>query len=308
MGHLMTMRINHKCIDSNYENLNSDSSLTKLTARLITKHHNSVATINYTSPNEQYSDDIHYFALNSWEASDVIIITIKAPQLEGLCKKLAELTQLNKISSDTPIILMMNGMGLIELVESYLPNSPVFHAVTTHGVKFEKNVLIHNGRGDTYVGSLHQKSFPHLKSLCAMLDRYLPKVYESQDIQAKLWRKLFINSVINPLTTIYQVNNGAISSDSHLNREALLLCNELTPIVSHTNTYENAEQLFTQVCKIAEQTQNNISSMWQDHLNQRVSEIDSITGYVLKQANRLGVSLPLHSEIYRKIKRLENQF
>jgi 2-dehydropantoate 2-reductase len=48
--------------------------------------------------------------------------------------------------------------------------------------------------------------------------------------------------------------------------------------------------------------------MQQDLANQRRTEIDYITGYLLQQAEQHGLELPRHRALYLKIKVLESQF
>lgn len=54
--------------------------------------------------------------------------------------------------------------------------------------------------------------------------------------------------------------------------------------------------------EIAKNTGNNMSSMRADILNNRKSEIDSITGYILQHSN---AHLPYTSFVYRAILALE---
>lgn len=49
---------------------------------------------------------------------------------------------------------------------------------------------------------------------------------------------------------------------------------------------------------MVEATASNYSSMQQDLAAQRPTEIDYITGYILRQAQPLGLSLPRHQQLY----------
>ena len=48
--------------------------------------------------------------------------------------------------------------------------------------------------------------------------------------------------------------------------------------------------------------------MRQDILNQRKTEIDLITGYILQQAEKFNVDMPTHAALYQEIKQLENTY
>jgi 2-dehydropantoate 2-reductase len=49
-------------------------------------------------------------------------------------------------------------------------------------------------------------------------------------------------------------------------------------------------------------TANNRSSMLQDVMNARQTEIDYITGFLLQEAARLGIDAPLNRALLEKIK------
>ena len=57
-----------------------------------------------------------------------------------------------------------------------------------------------------------------------------------------------------------------------------------------------------------ESTAANISSMLQDIRQQRHTEIDYITGYLLRRARAHGLTLPVNSRLYEQIKRKENEY
>lgn len=297
IGHLLTLR------------LSKFDSVSDLDVNLYARKTINTLELQYKSPEETFSRVFHYSILSRWKQPDLIILCVKSPQLGSLCQQLSNLKLDNKIDASIPILIMMNGMGLIELISSYFPLNPIFQAVTTHGVKFERNRLVHTGYGETHLGGLQDKKYwKHINALSSLLNRYLPKTFKSTNIEKTLWRKLLINAIINPLTAIHNIENGQITSNPEIKLESSLLCQELTPLLNYLNIFEDNKQLFEQVCIISYQTKNNISSMRQDHINRRKSEIESITGYLLAKAKSLNINLPLHNKIYRKIKRLENHF
>ncbi len=72
----------------------------------------------------------------------------------------------------------------------------------------------------------------------------------------------------------------------------------------HTST----ENLLLYVNQIIQNTAANTSSMRQDVLAQRHTEIDYITGYLLRRARAHGLSLPENSRLFDYIKRKENEY
>jgi ketopantoate reductase len=76
-------------------------------------------------------------------------VCIKAFQLTELCQTLAQ-----HDTSERPIILIMNGMGLVEIAIHALPNSAIFQASFVQSSLLNAAALIHTDNGTTYIGNL----------------------------------------------------------------------------------------------------------------------------------------------------------
>ncbi len=114
-----------------------------------------------------------------------------------------------------------------------------------------------------------------------------------------------VNAIINPLTAIWNQPNGALLE--HI-EEVAALCQELHPLLVKQGLSETPETWCRQVLQVADRTAQNFSSMHQDIVHHRKTEIDYITGYLLQQAEKQGLDLPGHRELYLKIKALESRY
>lgn len=72
----------------------------------------------------------------------------------------------------------------------------------------------------------------------------------------------------------------------------------------HTST----DSLHSYVNNVIQSTADNISSLLQDLRCQRHTEIDYITGYLLRRARSHGMVLPENTRLYDLIKRKENEY
>ena len=86
------------------------------------------------------------------------------------------------------------------------------------------------------------------------------------------------------------------------------MCLELQPLLLKQGLTITANEWRELVLQVVDRTAQNYSSMQQDLANQRQTEIDYITGYLLQQAEQNGLELPRHRALYLKIKALESQF
>ncbi|WP_444997893.1 ketopantoate reductase family protein [Aliikangiella sp. IMCC44359] len=276
--------------------LNRNQQLTKL----YTKHTGIEKTIEVSSPLGDFKQQINYSALSSWQSSDVVIISVKAHQLESLCQQLAR-----KKMGTVPIILMMNGMGLQELVLQYLPKNPVLHASITHGALLQSNKLQHTGLGTTLLGNL-SSNYPKedFKTLIKILDTALPQVMWNKNHIESMNLKLLINAIINPITALHNLKNGEIIKNNFLIAEAYELLQELEPMLQYLLPNKTLEEVHQSIMKVALGTSKNSSSMRQDVKKQKETEIDFINGYLINEAKKHTISLPQNLQIIREIKKL----
>lgn len=86
------------------------------------------------------------------------------------------------------------------------------------------------------------------------------------------------------------------------------LCAELAPLLNMHGVDKTADELQSIVLQVVECTAQNYSSMQQDLAHHRKTEVDYITGYLLQQAEKQGIDLPQHRELYQQVKALESQF
>ena len=232
-------------------------------------------------------------------SADLLLVTLKTPNVLPVIEKIA----LN-IAQETIVVLMHNGMGTAEAINTLLPNNPLVIATTTHGAFRPKpNQVLHTGNGYTELGGYNDGG-KRCDFLQPVFEHALPKTSWHTDILTPIWHKLAINCIINPLTAIDQVKNGDLSSPKY--QEVItLLIDEIRQVLNAEGLSITREKLITTVHQVIEATSDNYSSMHQDIFHKRPSEIDFITGYLLQRAKAHNISAPVNQTLFQKIKQIE---
>ena len=265
------------------------------------------------SEQHQFKLQVNYRTFGHWCQGDLILVAVKAHALESVCRQLA-LVQVKL----PPIVLMMNGLGLIEIVNKNLPSAIVYQASTTHGALFIEEstesddqfaTILHTGQGQTFLGqfSPSDSAFDSIKPMLSTLNEAIPPTTWNEQHSQALWRKIVINSIINPLTAIHNVENGSLITDKAIHSQACQLAQELQPLIEHYLPGQNWQALLDDTLEVARKTKNNSSSMRQDINKGRKTEIDFISGYILNKAHKHGWSLAKHLEVVNHVKKLELQ-
>jgi 2-dehydropantoate 2-reductase len=132
--------------------------------------------------------------------------------------------------------------------------------------------------------------------------RSVPRCLWDTDINTALWTKLAVNCVINPLTAVYGCRNGALAERPELAVRVTQLCREVAQVSYAAGFTDTAQTIDNMVARVIQATAANRSSMLQDVQAGRPTEIDYITGYLLKVAAEHGVPAAHNRQIMQEVK------
>jgi 2-dehydropantoate 2-reductase len=232
-----------------------------------------------------------------------LLICTKAPQT------LAALNSIKAhLCANPTIILLQNGMGVRDLVLNVLPHAIVLPAITTHGAYQQHRFhVIHAGIGEAVLGAIDPHEQQHAEHVVAALQSELP-IDCVGDIARRLWLKLAINSVINPLTALHQCRNGELIKIPAIENIIAQLCTEFVEVARAENQLFETPAVQDEVMRVIRDTAANRSSMLQDIQARRRTEIDFINGFIVKRALQHGIACSEHAALFDAIKHREHAF
>ncbi len=218
--------------------------------------------------------------------SHLLVATKAAQTADAIAPHLASLHH------DAVIVCLQNGMGQWASLPDALHRVT---AITTNAAFRQGNSVTVVAENATWLGDGSATS----PEWVATLQTSWPGLAWTADINQRQLAKLAINAVINPLTAIHQCRNGELLAPSRYT-ELVALANEIDRILCgysahwQGNTLRQAEQ-------VAQQTAHNISSMLADVQAGRPTEIDFINGWLVAQADRLGIDAPVNRACWRQL-------
>ncbi|MEQ9462622.1 MAG: 2-dehydropantoate 2-reductase [Haliea sp.] len=206
----------------------------------------------------------------------------------------------HRLAPGATILLLANGLGYQEQVQARWPRLDCFAGSTTEGAFREaRRSICHAGHGSTLVG---QPGRPSAPDWFASWQGLQTSCEWSADIDTVLWRKLAINCAINPVTALHRCPNGALAEQPQLAALVRELCTEISAIAIASGQAGAVEDLHPQVMAVIRATASNRSSMLQDVLAGRETEIDYLTGYLLAQGQQFGVEAPRNALLLQALK------
>ncbi|MFB9280010.1 ketopantoate reductase family protein [Cohnella cellulosilytica] len=220
--------------------------------------------------------------------SGIVLLTVKQTALEErFLRRLAEL-----VPPGGTVVPFQNGIGHVEALREALPGRDVVVALTTEGaLRTGMNRVRHTGRGDIRLGDDGLARPERLEAVERMLKQAGFSVFLSKMLDNDMKRKLLINAVINPITAILRIPNGAILESPERLALAESLFRETYGVLAAYGLEGEAE-LWDAIARVCEATAGNRSSMLQDIDAGRTTEIDSINGMIARMAAAKNLDAP----------------
>lgn len=234
-------------------------------------------------------------------ACDVVILCVKSYSTEDACKDIKEL-----VSDNTHVLTLQNGIGNVQVLNDHFGTEKVIAGITNHGsTLLGAGHVRHAGKGDTIIGKANGKLSGALKDISGILTKAGFDTKISKDIDSVIWSKLIINVGINALTAITRLNNGRLIEYEEVRQLLRSAVQEAVKVVKRKRiklAYDDPIQKAESVCKA---TGANVSSMLQDVLNRKRTEIDFINGAIVRYGKGLSIATPVNEVLTNLVKTIE---
>lgn len=237
---------------------------------------------------------INIALFQDWTAKEeATFVTVKQYHLEAIYEKMKVCSIENKA-----FVFMQNGMSHLQAIKN-LKAKQVMVGIVEHGaVKVNHYTVEHLGIGSIKLAALYPvNSF--LSTLISDKNPYF-LIQEEKDYLAIMQKKLIVNSLVNPLTSIMGVQNGALLDNAYFYRLITAFMEEIAVILNLSETEKRT--CFAYCLDVIKKTANNKSSMLKDIEENRRTEVDSILGYLLQRAYEQKLSAKLTESYYNMVK------
>ncbi|KAK9474949.1 ketopantoate reductase PanE/ApbA C terminal-domain-containing protein [Dipodascopsis tothii] len=239
------------------------------------------------------------------ERIDKLVLAVKTPGLTDL-QVLAR-----RLDRDSTVLLVQNGLGVLEAVQSYFSASTrpsLVLGVNSHGVLRHNYFRAeHTGLGTLRLGAVPREGGPAagVAELVRTLEQCqaLAAVDVGYDaVVLAQMEKVVVNACINPLTAIYDVRNGALVGNVGMAGVVRAVVAESVAVLRalYATQFPGRDlaafdaviepgRLTGVVYDVATATAANSSSMRVDVRAGRTTEIEAINGFLVRTGRALGV-------------------
>ncbi|MEW7973825.1 MAG: ketopantoate reductase family protein [Candidatus Thiodiazotropha endolucinida] len=244
---------------------------------------------------------------------DLIIIATKANAVEESARRI------EGHFPNAMVMTVQNGLGCEALVAQY-GNWPIISAVTfMSGFRHSDTHVEYELDTATWLGPWAEGKarYQQVKEVEALINRSGLKAEAFPDLQPAQWSKLIFNAVVNSV--------AALSDLPHV--KAFAACSEIkdlgnlvhaamdegkrVAVARGVNLYEDPWEMNIEATSHG-QTGNDdyahVPSMLEDVRAKRMTEVDWITGSIVREAAKAGIPAPINETLYRLVKALESSW
>lgn len=228
------------------------------------------------------------------EKNALILLTTKVQDSEKAVKPLK-----NLIRSDTIILCLQNGLYSENIVKNIVGNKClVLRAITNFGAIFLKPGVVDY---KNYSYTSIEKS-PKSEKIAENFLKCGLNGHVSDSIKHDMWKKLVFNCVLNPVTAILRIKNNGIC-DGRLNPLKKLVIGECLKVAEKDNVKFEID--FLKILNEEFKQSQNVSSMQQDLLKGKKTEIGYLNGAVAEFGKKYRVKCPVNEALAGIIKNAE---
>jgi 2-dehydropantoate 2-reductase len=226
------------------------------------------------------------------QQADMVVITVKSYDTSAALEAVRPL-----VKEGTLVVSLQNGLNNAELFTMAYPGKAVIGVTSLGATKSGPGRVFYAGEGDTYFG-VWKGDKTVAEKVVEVFNSIGLDSYATEDITAEVWAKAIINAAINPLTAIARCKNGRILKDESLLKVAEMACREGESVARASRVDLGVEDMFDRVKLVLRKTSENKSSMLQDVERRKRTEIDEISGEIVRRAEAAGVDTPVNLTLW----------
>jgi 2-dehydropantoate 2-reductase len=237
------------------------------------------------------------------DTTDLLIVFAKATQTATVAAAAAP-----AIGPGTLVLTLQNGLGNIEVLRSYVPESRLLAGTTTLGTELlEPGHIRALGSGETVLGALGPGSSDHAERTVLTVSAAGLPARVADDPLGVIWAKVAFNCVMNSLCAIASIPVSALARYDGFGALASSILAEVAAVARAEGVYvDKAAALRLMKAQFDPAASgSHLASTLQDLMNGRPTEVAHLNGAIAARAAEHDLEAPLNVLITELIGLLE---
>lgn len=234
---------------------------------------------------------------------DYIFVCVKNYSLEEVCREMED-----SVGDDTVIIPVMNGVDPGEKIRNLIGKGTVVDSLI-YIVAFAERDYSITQQGDfanLRIGiqnpdEAQKRKIEEVSRLLAAADI---DHAVAEDIELAVWRKYILNCAYNVASAYYDNTIGQLRSDPVKAKEYEALVTEAYNVALAKGVHVKPAHKDAIIHRFYyELAENATSSLQRDIREGKRAEIDTFSGYIVREGKKLGLEMPVSEKMYQRLKR-----
>jgi 2-dehydropantoate 2-reductase len=230
--------------------------------------------------------------------ADYIIMTPKSYDLDATVNQIKPC-----VGKNTVILPLLNGIDNSARIRALLPGIEVWNGCVYIVARLnEPGVVESSGHVHIFNFGYENQTSERLIAFESLLRNAGIDATFHTDIVSVIWKKFFFISSTASLTSYFDVSFGALLTDETRKNMLVSLLEELLLVANA----EGAEMNRSVIDRIIHQIENlpfeTTSSMHSDFKAGKNTEVDTLTGIVVKLGQKHGIPTPMYEHVYTELK------
>ena len=231
---------------------------------------------------------------------DLVVVFVKA-----LFSRAALESNRSLIGPDTCLLTLQNGSGHEETLLDFADREHVIIGTTQHNsAVLGMGEIRHGGSGKTVIGPLcgdTQRLAPIAEAFASC---GLETICDAR-VQQLIWEKMITNVSASVLTGVLQAPLGFIAEDENAWALCRTLVREAVAVAAGEGIAMDAAEKIEEVRGVCLRSPQGITSICADLRDGRRTEVDTISGSVVRAGRRNGVPAPTHEAMVALVHAME---
>lgn len=236
--------------------------------------------------------------------ADLVIIFVNTNFTDQITKD-----ALPVIGPDTYVLTVQNGVGNAEIIAKYVPENRVILGTTlAAGVLLGPGHVRDSGTNNfTQIMPMAGPVTPVIKKIASTLTEAGLETEATPEAEVAIWKKLCVNCCTCGIGTVTRLSCGQVCEKpdgaalvTEIIREVCAVANAKGLKLDYDKELAHFFEVYT--------TSTHYASMVQNAKKKMKTEVETITGAVVREGKKLGIPTPYNTTIYHLIRMIQNHY
>lgn len=253
-------------------------------------------------------EDTMYYPKAMLDSKDLGEVDLVILFVKSLFSKAALEENRHIIGEHTYLMTLQNGAGHEDILSEFVPKERIIIGTTEdNGAVLDNAYVRRGGKGKTNIGMLVPDTDEMLQRVKESFDSCGFDTHIYDNIQQLIWDKLFTNVSLSVITGVLQVPIGFIAADEYAWSMTVTLIKEALAVAKAMGLQFNEPEVIEKVRATSINSPEGKTSIYADLKAGRRTEVNTISGAVVRAAEKTGVDVPTHRMIVNMVHAMENR-